>query len=116
VSLSTVELRFCVEKSKSELRRVVYGAGQPVCGRSRWSGRRNPSRIPQAVCSGCAVDAKGDGGFGEVVVMTLKNVLDEPLFKFPDGLVEQDPAADHLVNQTFKFGFHSSSGYSLYDF
>jgi len=41
-----------------------------------------------------------------VAVGALKNPLDESLFEFPDGFVEQDPAFHHLSHKAFQLISH----------
>jgi len=46
------------------------------------------------------VDAEDFRGAGLIAVGTIEDAFDEALFKFADGLIEEDAALDHLQNQT----------------
>jgi hypothetical protein len=45
-------------------------------------------------------------GAALVAVGALQNPLDEALFEFPDGFVEQDPAFHHLSHKAFQLISH----------
>jgi hypothetical protein len=47
-----------------------------------------------------AVNAEDFCGARLVAVGTVEDALDETLLKFPDGLIEEDSAVDHLQYQT----------------
>ena len=48
-----------------------------------------------------AMNAKDLRGAGLVAIGAVENAFDEAFFKFPDGLIEEDAALDHLQYQTF---------------
>ena len=48
-----------------------------------------------------AMNAEDFRGAGLVAIGAVEDALDETLFKFSNGLVEEDAALDHLQYQTF---------------
>ncbi|MEO6724279.1 MAG: hypothetical protein ABIP14_03165 [Blastocatellia bacterium] len=53
-----------------------------------------------------AMDSQLIRSFGKVVMMAIDNLLNKSLFKFLDGLIKENAAGNHLVNQGFQFSFH----------
>src|SRR5260370_8393229 len=56
-----------------------------------------------------AVNAKNIGRAGLVAVGAVQDALDETLFKFADGLVKQNPALHHLIDEPFQLIFHDGT-------
>jgi hypothetical protein len=59
-----------------------------------------------AFAEGIAMNAQSFGGLGKIVVMAAENFKNEVLFKLLHGLVKENAASDHLVDNRFKFHFH----------
>src|SRR5215468_6460508 len=59
-----------------------------------------------AFAEGVTVNAQSFGGLGKIVVMAAENFKNEVLFKLLHGLVKENTASDHLVDNRFKFHFH----------
>jgi hypothetical protein len=55
---------------------------------------------------GVAVNPEDYRGAGLVAIGAIQDALDETLFKFPDGLIEQDSPIHHLNNEPLKLIFH----------
>src|SRR5215813_351177 len=59
-----------------------------------------------AFAEGVTVNAQSIGGLGKIVVMAAENFKNEALFKLLHGLVKENTASDHLVDNRFEFHFH----------
>ena len=55
---------------------------------------------------GVAVNAEELCGAGLVAGGAVQDALDETLFEFADGLVEQNPPLHHLIDEPFQLVFH----------
>ena len=58
---------------------------------------------------GVAMNAEDFGGTRLVAVGAFEDALDEALFEFAYGLIEEDTALDHQGNQTFQLISHGRS-------
>ena len=70
------------------------GGNQPRVGRDR----------------GCASCVHGDaGGVGDVLLVTREGLLYVELLEFADGLIQEDVAFEHFVDQVFETVVNQSS-------
>ena len=55
------------------------------------------------------VNTKDFGSARLVAIGAVENTLDEAFFEFADGLIKQDPAFYHLIDEPFQLIFHNGT-------
>lgn len=58
---------------------------------------------------GVPMDAEDDGGVRKMLLVAREGFFDVELFKLADGLIQEDVAFEHLVNQAFEASMNQSS-------
>ena len=65
--------------------------------------------LGDALGEGVAVDAQDGGRVGEVLLVARESLLYVELFEFTQGLIQEDVAFEHFIDQSFEAVVNQSS-------
>ena len=79
---------------------MVFGAFAAIRIRELVLALSSPIRV-DPLGNGVAVDAEGIGSIGNALLIADESFLDIKLFEFLEGLIQEDVAVEHILNDGF---------------